>query len=192
MSLRSVLARGIGNLLMASAVMIMVSCGGGDDGLGTRYPVTGKVNYNGNPLEKGAISFIPEDPKSIGASGSIEHGAYSLSTGGSGDGARVGKYKVTVTAKEDATALAKAAFEKARSATSKKAGTEDLGFVPRQFITKAESESKSLIPAGYGDVRTTNLTAEVKPQANPLDFELSDAKAPPDPKASSKGQGRKR
>ena len=56
---------------------------------------------------------------------------------------------------------------------------------------KAGAEAKSLIPAGYGDVRTTTLTAEVMEQSNTIDFKLSDADAPPEPKAPAKGRGRK-
>jgi len=46
------------------------------------------------------------------------------------------------------------------------------------------------IPAGYGDVRTTTLTAEVKEQSNSIDFKPSDAEAPPEPKTSQR-RGRK-
>ncbi len=74
------------------------------------------MTYNGNPLEKGAISFVPDDPKGVGATGAIENGSYTMSTGGNSDGARAGKYKVTITAKEDSSAKAKADFEKARAA----------------------------------------------------------------------------
>ena len=95
-----------------------------------------------------------------------------------------------VTAKEDATAKAKADFEKARAASKNTKGTEELAVVPRQFMVKAESEAKSLIPPGYGDSRTTNLTAEVLEKSNHLDFKLSDAEAPPPPKKATKGRGR--
>ena len=58
-----------------------------DDGLGKRYPVSGTVTYNGNPLEKGEISFVSEDLKNnFGASGQIIDGSYTPSTGGNGDG----------------------------------------------------------------------------------------------------------
>jgi hypothetical protein len=178
-------------VLAVSGVLIMTSCRT-DDGLGQRYPVSGTVTYNGNPLEKGSISFVSEDPKGVGATGAIENGSYTLSTGGNNDGARAGKYKVAITAKEDASAKAKADFEKARATRKNASGTEELAVIPRQFVIKAEAEAKSLIPAGYGDVRTTTLTAEVKEQSsNPIDFKLSDADAPPEPtKASTKGRGR--
>ncbi len=177
------LARRFLIFLPVCAVAAMTSCGT-DDGLGKRYPVSGTVTYNGKPLEQGGISFVPEDSKGVGASGVVENGAYTLSTGGGADGARAGKYKVTVTAREDTSAKAKADFEK----QMKKA---DPGFVPRQFLANAEARAKSLIPAGYGDVRTTTLTAEVLEKANSLDFKLSDAEAPPEPKAAPKSHGRR-
>ena len=93
---------------------LMTSCGT-DDGLGKRYPVSGTVTYNGKPLEKGKISFVPEDPKNVGASGAIENGSYTLSTGGQDDGARAGKYKVTITAKEDAVRQGQGGFRQGSS-----------------------------------------------------------------------------
>ena len=133
---RSALVRGFFAVLSASVTLVITSCGGTDDGLGRRFPVSGTVTYNGKPLEKGSISFIPDDPKGVGASGAIENGSYTMSTGGNSDGARAGKYKVTITAKEDSSAKAKADFEKARAALPKGSGTENLGYIPRQFLTK--------------------------------------------------------
>jgi hypothetical protein len=170
-------------ILSACGVLALTSCGG-EDAFGKRYYVSGTVTYNGTPLEKGKISFIPEDPKGVGASGIIENGSYTLSTGGGNDGARAGKYKVTIFAREDATAKAKADFAKAAKGV-------DPGYLPGQFLARAEAQAKSLIPTGYGDVRTTNLTAEVKEQSNTINFPLSDAEAPPEPKEVTKKGGRR-
>jgi len=173
-------------LAMSGVLLVMTSCSTDDRfGLGQRYPVSGTVTYNGNPLEKGSISFVPDDPKGTGASGVIENGSYTLSTGGEKDGARAGKYKVIISAKEDSYAKAKADF-------AKESKGADPGIVPRQFLANAAANAKSLIPVGYGDTRTTTLTAEVKEQSNTIPFELSDAKAPPEPpKTPAKGRGRK-
>jgi major membrane immunogen (membrane-anchored lipoprotein) len=171
--------------LAMSSHLVLTSCGKEDDGLGKRYPVRGSVQYNGQPLAKGIISFVPESPTGAGATGAIEDGSYTLETGGNSDGAQAGKYKVTITAKEDFQAKAKATFEKA-------SGRSNSDFVPQQFLTKAASEAKSLIPTGYGDTRTTNLTAEVKPESNTIDFKISDAEAPPEPKPAAAGRGRRR
>ena len=101
------------------------------------------MTYNGKPLEKGAISFVPEDPKGVGRkAGDIENGSYTLSTGGNRDGARPGKYKVTVTAREDVTAKAKADFAKDR----KRGAGPKTGYIPKEFVSKAEAHAKSLIP----------------------------------------------
>jgi hypothetical protein len=177
------LARRSFTLIAAFGAVIMTSCST-DDGMGKRFPVSGTVTYNGKPLENGKISFVSEDPKGIGASGSIENGSYSLSTGGGNDGARAGKYKVTITAKEDSLAQAKADFAKEIK------GGLDPGYLPGRYVARAEAKAKSLIPTGYGDVSTTTLRAEVKEGSNTIPFTLSDADAPPAPKAPPNGRGR--
>jgi hypothetical protein len=171
-------------MLAVPALLVMASCGT-DDGLGKRYPVSGTVTYNGKPLEKGEISFVTEDlTKNFGATGIITDGSYTLSTGGNADGAQAGKFKVTIVAKEEY-------FTKAEADFQKESGRENPKFPPH-YTAKANAAAKSLIPAGYGDVRTTTLTAEVKPQSNTIPFELSDANAPPEPpKTPAKGPGRK-
>ena len=170
-------------VVTALAFLALASCGT-DDGLGKRYPVSGTVKYNDSPLEKGEISFVPEDmSKNFGATGTITNGSYTLAMGGNSDGAQAGKYKVTISAKEDYSEKAQVDFKKVTGSQSPK-------LLPN-FVAKAAATAKSLIPAGYGDPRTTTLTAEVKPQTNTLDFKLSDAEAPPEPKAGAKGAGRR-
>ena len=169
-------------VLAASSALLIASCGT-DDGLGKRFPVSGTVTYNGTPLEKGTISFIPDDPKGVGGNGTIENGSYTMSTGGDRDGVRAGKYKVVVVAKEDT-------YDKAKADFAKASGRTDPGMIPKQFLAKAAEGAKSLVPAGYGDVRTTTLTAEVGEKSNSIEFKLSDAEAPPAPKATEKGRGR--
>ncbi len=180
------LARRSSAILFVPAIVAIASCGT-DDGLGKRYPVSGTVTYNGKPLEKGEISFVSEDLRNnFHATGIVTNGAYTLSTGGNDDGAQVGKYKVTVKAKEEYHTKAQADFQK-------ESGRDNPKFPPT-YSAKAEVAAKSLIPAGYGDPRTTTLTAEVAAQTNSLDFKLSDAEAPPAPPAPAPatGPGRKR
>jgi hypothetical protein len=169
-------------ILAASGAMVIASCGSHEEAFGKRYPVSGTVTYNGQPLEKGAISFVPD--KGAGATGAIEKGSYTLSTGGGGDGALPGKYKVTITAKEDSYDIAKADFLK----DSQGKGT-DINFVPRQYLAAAAEKAKSLIPVGYGDTRTTTLTAEVMVGSNTIPFTISDADAPPEPPKASPAKG---
>jgi hypothetical protein len=183
-------------LLAASGAMLVISaCGEDTDyGLGRMHPVSGTVTYNGRPLEKGQINFYSDDPKGVGAMGIIENGSYALSTVGVRDGARAGKYKVGVIAKEDPEAQARAAFEKAKAKSKISMANVPEGVnIPAEFRSQAHREAKSLIPVGYGDHRTTTLKADVKEGPNTLDFALSDADAPPEPpKATGKGKGRGR
>src|SRR5262249_14702506 len=47
-------------MLALPTLLVLASCSS-DDGLGKRYPVSGTVTYNGQPLQDGEISFIPDD-----------------------------------------------------------------------------------------------------------------------------------
>jgi hypothetical protein len=181
-------------VLAASGALVIASCGDSSDfGVGKRFPVSGTVTYNGAPLEKGQINFMIDASEGAGAGamGAIENGSYVLSTVGDKDGARPGKYKVTVVSKLDSEDQAKAAFEKAKLKFS---GDVEVNTsrVPKGFMVKAAREAKDLVPAGYGDLRTTTLTAEVKEQENKIDFKLTDADAPPAPPAAGQGRGRRR
>jgi hypothetical protein len=165
-------------ILTVPALLVMASCST-DNGVGKRYPVSGTVTYNGQPLEKGQIRFNSEDlTDHLHADGEIKDGLYTLSTVGNGDGAQPGKYKVTVTSRDESH------IPRFR---------EDGTPIPRSSeIAKMEMEAKSLIPAGYSDLSTTTLAAEVKAQSsNSIDFKLSDADAPPDRKNESAKGGRR-
>ena len=81
-------------LLALTSPLFATGCG--DDGLGTRYPISGTVTYQGKNVPTGTINFIPDDPNSRGASSEIKDGSYSLTTSTPGDGAFAGKYKVTI------------------------------------------------------------------------------------------------
>jgi len=64
------------------------------------YEVTGKVVLaNGKPLPGGVISFVPKGDLPVTPSGVIgPDGTFSLVTGGSGEGAPPGDYKVRIEA----------------------------------------------------------------------------------------------
>lgn len=135
---------------------------GGDDGLDQRFPVSGTVKYNGEPLKMGTVNFYPEDPKTgRGASGAIlEDGSYTLSTQSPGDGAFGGKYKVAISAVE--------ILEKEKTQTT------SLGGVPDQAVA-AHVKRKNLIPIKYSGTDASGLTATVVPGSNTFDFELEGA-----------------
>jgi hypothetical protein len=112
-------------------------------------PVTGKVLYNGNPLEFGSVTFQP--PRGQAARGKIQSdGAFSLSTYEPGDGAVVGLHKVRITC-----------YESQRAPLTPGAGEQSLG--------------KLLIPTRYTLFDQSGLTADVQTgQSEPFLFELGD------------------
>jgi len=143
--------------------MGLVAClGCGDDtGLAKRYPVSGKVTYKGEPVEKGRISFVPTTPDGRPAAGQIENGRYSLTTLAPDDGAIPGKYKVTVLAQEIDTSEMKAIAKGGQ-------------FHHDKAFLKATKTAKALVPSKYSLAETSGLEREVKAQSNSLDFDLTD------------------
>ena len=89
------------SLSMALLLLGLTSCGDSGPKL---YPVSGKVDYNGQNIKGGAVTFIPMEgsESKYNASGEIqEDGSFTLSTyidrDNNREGAPAGKYKVTVT-----------------------------------------------------------------------------------------------
>jgi hypothetical protein len=110
-------------------------------------PVTGKVTYNGHPLEFGVVMFQP--PSGQPAQGEIHaDGAFNLSTYRLNDGAVLGKHKVRI-----------ACYESMRPGTIKGPGERTLG--------------KPLVPEKYTLFEQSGLTAEVDENNHDFTFELS-------------------
>lgn len=87
----------------AFVVAIISGCGGND--FATPVPVSGKIIYNGNPVEDARVTFHwTGEGAGRSASGKTNaQGEFSLTTFSTGDGAIPGEYTVTV-AKAQATA----------------------------------------------------------------------------------------
>jgi hypothetical protein len=151
-----------GAFLVAVGSLLIAGCSD-DTGLGTRYPVSGNVTYKNQPVEKGQISFIPDDPKTgRPAQGFIENGRYTLTTATDGDGALPGKYKVTIKSQDvDNTQVLETVI--------KKGGGGRQG-----DIAKAASKAKNLVPAKYQLTDTSGLEVTVEAKGNKLDFPLTD------------------
>jgi hypothetical protein len=142
------------------AACLLIASGCSDDGLPKRYPVTGTVTYNGKPLERGQVNFLPTAPEGRPASGDIEAGRYSLMTQTPGDGAIPGKYRVTIVASDvDLT-----------DAIAKQQG----GIPSQQDVMKAQRKVKRAIPAKYEDPAKSGFEREVKEESNTFDFSLTD------------------
>ncbi|MEZ6077454.1 MAG: hypothetical protein R3C09_15470 [Pirellulaceae bacterium] len=74
--------------------IVLVGCGSQNYEGEKRYPLSGKVTFNGEPVDRGNISFLPMNPDSQRvAGGKIEDGAYSFEEE---YGANAGQYKVEI------------------------------------------------------------------------------------------------
>ncbi|MBI3462238.1 MAG: carboxypeptidase regulatory-like domain-containing protein [Planctomycetes bacterium] len=134
-------------------LLLVGGCGGDSDGLA---PVDGTIIYRGKPLPNARVVFMPETPGALPASGTTDDaGRYELMTSVPGDGARVGKHRVTVTAR----------------------GPDKL--LPANQLTTGLPGSNTapgdpLIPPRYFMPNTSGLTAEVTAGGATVDFELTE------------------
>jgi hypothetical protein len=111
--------------------------------------VSGRVSYQGKPLSRGTITFLPEGDGQP-ASGTIgSDGSYRLQTIEPGDGARTGRYKVIV------------------STSDLNVETLDTAMLPSEM-----PKGKTLTPAKFEKPETSGLTAEIKSGGSTLDFNL--------------------
>ncbi|WP_197356290.1 transthyretin-like family protein [Aureliella helgolandensis] len=132
-------------LLLASC--FLAGCGGSGDG---PVPAKGVVTFNGSPIAKISVSFVP-----VGGSGQIaegttdEQGNFKLRTLEPGDGAWVGDYQVSLKYVPDVIADMPA-------------------------FTGGQKSEPSPIPAKYGNPSKSGFTATVDADAskNVFTFDL--------------------
>jgi hypothetical protein len=157
-------------------VAAILGCGD-SSGLAKRYPVSGTVTYQGKPLERGTISFVPADGKGRAAGGTITEGRYSLTTQDPDDGAIPGKYKVGILAKEADPSKVDLKIKKppGKGAVTEAEKKAMAIVFPQKVAARAAAAAKNLIPTKYNSPETSGLTVEVKEQSNTsVDFELKD------------------
>jgi hypothetical protein len=127
-------------------------------------PVSGTVSVAGKPVDSGMILFTPENGPT--ATGEIVKGAYTLTTTAKGDGALVGKHKVTIQAVTVGPMIAvdmpqpKSLDEESEMARKAKG---------RPLIP---GEVKFVVPERYSNMNTTDLSRDVVPGQNTIDFDL--------------------
>jgi hypothetical protein len=142
----------------------LLGCGE-DDGIGTRYPVSGTVMYNGEPLKSGTVNFTPDGAEGRPAAGDIaSDGSYRVTTLTRGDGMLPGKYKVAIQA----------------NYTDMTKVVDNPGGLYRSDLKRKAPQIK-VAPEKYASPATSDLTAEIKPESNTLNFELEDGPPPPEP-----------
>jgi hypothetical protein len=109
-----------------------------------RYPLTGTVTFNGEPVDGGAISFIPQGGKENPTGGTITGGKYSVAED---RGANAGKYRVEITWPKP---------------TGKKVKSEDTG--------EMVDVTAEVIPPKYNTM--SELTADVSETNTTFNFDL--------------------
>jgi hypothetical protein len=108
--------------------------------------VSGKVTYQGKPVVKGTIAFLPVAPGGRNATGEIgPDGSYRIQTEEPNDGAQLGEYRVTISAHDEPV----------------------LDYTPRVPV-----KPKLLVPAQYENPDTSGLKKTVERGSNVFDFDL--------------------
>lgn len=134
--------------VLSPLVAIAVGCGTPAPRELPTVPASGKVTYNGSPIDKGTLTFVPAGPKDgRGEQAAISAGTYQTKDG---RGLVVGSYLVIVeVAKVDVAELEK---------------------------DGEKVEPPLAIPGKFTDPRTTDLTLKVTGEDRSIvkDFELKD------------------
>lgn len=133
-------------LCALSLGIVLCGCGGGSDYEGpTRFPLSGKVTFDGQPIDGGSIAFLPQGGTGRPAGGLITNGAYSIPEG---QGVPEGAYRVEILW--------------GRPTGNKILDAEDTG----EMI----DETAQVIPARYNS--NSELTANVAAGTTTFDFDL--------------------
>lgn len=128
---------------------LLVGCGGRSD----MAPVSGVVTVDGKPVAAAQVLFTsPNRRPAVGETDA--EGRYVLSTHEQGDGAAIGSYNVTVTARP----------------TIQLSAAGSVGPTTRRPVV--QHGPKSPVPLKYSDAANPLLTVEVKPGENEIPFEL--------------------
>jgi hypothetical protein len=135
-----------GSIAVVAALVLvssLVGCGRSGPEMAS---VSGKVMYQGKPVPKGTIAFIPVSASGRTATGAIgPDGSYRLQTEEPADGAQLGEYKVTISAHDEPV----------------------LDYTPAVPV-----KPKLLVPAQYEDPEKSELKKTVVRGSNIFDFDL--------------------
>ncbi len=137
----------IGLIVLLCACLVLAGCGQKYSG-DKRFPLSGKVTFNGEPVDLGSISFIPLETSHRVSGGTITEGAYSVPEA---HGANAGKHRVEI---------------RWQKKTGKKI-TQPYG--------EDDVRAEGLPPEFHTD---STLTAEVSASQTSFDFDLKSGKRP--------------
>jgi len=134
------------NLPVLAALVLSTSLVGCGRSGPEKAAVSGRVTYQGKPVPKGVIAFIPVAPGGRNATGAIRpDGSYTLQTEEPEDGAQLGEYRVTISAHDEPL----------------------LDYTPAQPV-----KPKLLVPPEYEDPEKSGLKKTVVRGSNVFEFDL--------------------
>lgn len=149
------------SLISCSLFAVIVSLSGcGDSNTLERpgvVPVTGVVLYNGDPVVNASVAFMTDKAPRAAIGTTNDKGEFKLTTYEANDGAVVGTHKITVTkveASEPTTAPPPGGLMDPADLAS--------GYSKQVSPGTTAEKPKDLVPAKYGDMKTTPLSEEVK------------------------------
>jgi hypothetical protein len=157
-------------VLLSAPLFLFAGCGG--DGMAEPVPVSGKIMYQGKPVQDARVTFHwTGGPGGRSATGKTDaQGAFQLTTVSTNDGAVPGEYLVTVQKIDPAVAQADTSYDpetgevgadygrmmmEAASGRPKKA-SNSTG-VPPKYASAAESDIRRSIVAGQNNDFTIDL-----------------------------------
>jgi hypothetical protein len=130
--------------------VVAAGCGGSEYEGARRFPLSGKVSFNGEPVDVGSISFIPLQKDGRVSGGTIADGAYSVEEA---QGANAGKHRIEI---------------HWQKRTGKK--------IKVPWSDEEDEERAEGLPAEFNTDST--LTAEVSANQATFDFDLKSDKRP--------------
>ena len=148
--------------LVFTLALPWIGCNG--DSRPPTYPVTGKVTWKGQPVEKASVIFVPDGKGESASAETDAKGVYNLTTFVAGDGARPGNYRIKVM---------KYNMPKSEATTD----SRNLTYEEEQKIYNDPSvrptpPPKNSLPANYENETTSGLTHVVGEAPSVKDLEL--------------------
>jgi hypothetical protein len=144
---------------LTATAIFAAGCGG----LRVEY-VEGRVTLDGKPVPRAIVQFAPKGEGRFAGGQTDSNGRYSLNAMGGrpGAGTPAGEYDVAIEAYED-----QFAGMPERPSDPAKAEKWD-----QEMARRGMTPAQWLAPKEYAEVRTSGLSASVKPGKNTIDFDL--------------------
>lgn len=132
------------------------------DGLPPAHPASGRVDYDGTPLEGATVVFVttvPGSKRTIAATGRTDSsGQFVLRTYRPGDGAIVGSHQVMISKSVMVTESGKPAVPNAQGEILD--ATVEKSLIPEKYRSPADSGLDATVVAGSRNEFTFSLSAK--------------------------------